>query len=431
MTCDPANLTVVMRFAWPELKMVNFRVAYERSVVRVRLAAHELSYTRLLTLVHDSIGTSVVLKFVDEDADVVLLTCDEDLLDVLHLQRGTSCVDLLGERGSTVSMSILGVDSSVIIFDINEQEFPGSDSDSLDPVPMVEHTDIQCNNCSTTPLIGIRYKCTVCADFDLCQACEPSNIHPDTHSMLKMRTPQAMPIKTVTHTGVRCDSCSATPIIGVRYKCDICPDFNMCSLCEARDTHTSTHPLLKLKAPLAVPEKLFAEFIEDVTIPDGSNLSPGDTVAKVWRLRNTGTTPWPAGLKIRPVGGSPNYFIPSSLDVSLPSVAAGASIQISVDVLVPPTPSRYVSYFKLESHTGDVFGPRFWIDFSVLDSPQKEGVINPQVQDGVERFSNELLELKFMGVPVDTPRNVCLLDRFNGDTNAVVNWYVEKNSKKN
>jgi hypothetical protein len=37
------------------------------------------------------------------------------------------------------------------------------------------------------------------------------------------------------------------PITGVRYKCKICPDFDLCSACEAKNVHPVDHPLLKLK----------------------------------------------------------------------------------------------------------------------------------------------------------------------------------------
>ena len=41
-----------------------------------------------------------------------------------------------------------------------------------------------------------------------------------------------------------------------------------------------------------------AEFIEDVTVPDGTVLSPGEHFRKVWRLRNTGTCTWNRSYKV-------------------------------------------------------------------------------------------------------------------------------------
>ncbi len=47
------------------------------------------------------------------------------------------------------------------------------------------------------------------------------------------------------HTMVTCDICKTKPIVGTRYKCCICDDFDLCSSCEAKGTHKD-HPLIKL-----------------------------------------------------------------------------------------------------------------------------------------------------------------------------------------
>ena len=53
-----------------------------------------------------------------------------------------------------------------------------------------------------------------------------------------------------------------------------------------------------------------ATFISDVTIPDGTVLSPGRTFGKTWRLKNTGTTTWSSGYQLAFVGGDQLPRIP-------------------------------------------------------------------------------------------------------------------------
>jgi len=54
---------------------------------------------------------------------------------------------------------------------------------------------------------------------------------------------------TSVHTVVRCDGCDVFPIVGIRYKCHTCRDFDYCEKCEATKDHP--HPFIKLKKPVA------------------------------------------------------------------------------------------------------------------------------------------------------------------------------------
>jgi len=49
------------------------------------------------------------------------------------------------------------------------------------------------------------------------------------------------------HVGVTCDGCEG-PVIGARYKCVVCPDYDLCSKCEAKGLHPG-HNMIKMTAP--------------------------------------------------------------------------------------------------------------------------------------------------------------------------------------
>lgn len=57
--------------------------------------------------------------------------------------------------------------------------------------------------------------------------------------------------QVVTHVGVSCDGCGESPIIGVRYKCAVCKDFDYCANCEEKLDHD--HPFLKIKKAGGAP----------------------------------------------------------------------------------------------------------------------------------------------------------------------------------
>ncbi|KAF2110168.1 hypothetical protein BDV96DRAFT_501453 [Lophiotrema nucula] len=53
----------------------------------------------------------------------------------------------------------------------------------------VIHRGITCNGCDTKPIRGIRWRCANCADFDLCSDCEATDSHYKTHIFYKIRVP--------------------------------------------------------------------------------------------------------------------------------------------------------------------------------------------------------------------------------------------------
>src|SRR5690606_11879693 len=76
-----------------------------------------------------------------------------------------------------------------------------------------------------------------------------------------------------------------------------------------------------------------AEFVGDITIPDGTEMAPGQAFTKIWRIKNNGTSTWTSAYKLHFDHGSqmsgPN-------DVSLPNnVAPGQEVDISVNLVSP------------------------------------------------------------------------------------------------
>ncbi|TFK50435.1 cysteine proteinase [Heliocybe sulcata] len=67
-------------------------------------------------------------------------------------------------------------------------EVPAPDSTPAQAV----HTGYTCDACKTSPIVGPRFHCldSECADFDLCEKCMNSGIHPKEHRMLRINTPE-------------------------------------------------------------------------------------------------------------------------------------------------------------------------------------------------------------------------------------------------
>ena len=113
---------------------------------------------------------------------------------------------------------------------------------------------------------------------------------------------------------------------------------------------------------------LCASFVSDVTVPDGSYVSPGASFVKTWQIRNTGTTTWTTGYQLVFSSGS-QLSGPSA--VALPhSVAPGQTVDISVTLTAPANAGKYRGYWMLKADTGQLFGVgagckvAFWVEIT-------------------------------------------------------------------
>jgi len=254
--------------------------------------------------------------------------------------------------------------------------------------------------------------------------------------------PVPAPSGPVVHDGVTCDGCQVSPIVGIRYKCFVCRDFDLCAACEATKTHDQSHPLLQMTqsgvapwkmhcqrrrhgpesegpgmghhhgmgrwgrmhhhmappfgAPAGVPPvgqmppppgfgfggfgwggaqgdhpkcmrklmklKYLARFVQDVTIEDGSILKPAEKFNKVWRMRNSGEEAWPEETFLAFVGGD---RLGAPEQVPLPrTVNPGEEVDLAVEMTAPEQPGRYTGYWRLVTPNGR-FGQRVWVDILV------------------------------------------------------------------
>ena len=51
------------------------------------------------------------------------------------------------------------------------------------------------------------------------------------------------------HYGIKCNNCQCFPIIGCRYKCNICDNISFCENCEKKIGKSHSHPLIKMNNP--------------------------------------------------------------------------------------------------------------------------------------------------------------------------------------
>jgi tetratricopeptide (TPR) repeat protein len=109
-----------------------------------------------------------------------------------------------------------------------------------------KHYFITCDECLTSPIVGIRYKCRTCFDYNLCQNCYKSISNANTHPhafKLVLKSKFELDEDNVIYEEISCDGCKTIPICGSRYQCQHCFAFDFCGKCytELRKGHDSSH----------------------------------------------------------------------------------------------------------------------------------------------------------------------------------------------
>ena len=98
-------------------------------------------------------------------------------------------------------------------------------------------------------------------------------------------------------------------------------------------------------------------FVEDVTIPDGSIMKPGEPFTKTWRLRNTGTVSW-RGRFLSRVGVGDGVSMPKSPPkVEISDTGPGETVDISVKMVAPTSQGQTKVTFKMTDEFGQLYFP--------------------------------------------------------------------------
>ncbi|NWH25566.1 NBR1 protein, partial [Grus americana] len=271
---------------------------------------------------------------------------------------------------------------------------------------------ISCCNCQAR-IVGVRYQCSVCPAYNICEQCEAGiYAHDPNHVLLKLRRPVLCTAEN--YSLAEFSSRLPATLEQVRLQKQMDKRFLKAEKqrlraekkqrkAEVRELkkqlklhrkihlwnsvhilETSGSPTLKSESlqpntvlspsePFqAVVPTLSAVFVDE-NLPDGTHLQPGTKFIKHWRMKNTGNVEWSSDTKLKLMWGNLTLASSEKKDVLVPSLPSGQVGTVSVEFVAPNIEGTYTSHWRL-SHRGEQFGPRIWCSIVVDPSPATDSL---------------------------------------------------------
>ncbi|XP_031324561.1 next to BRCA1 gene 1 protein isoform X2 [Camelus dromedarius] len=271
---------------------------------------------------------------------------------------------------------------------------------------------IACSNCQRR-IIGVRYQCSLCPSYNICEDCESGPYaHDSNHVLLKLRRPVAGSSEPFSHSRFSTPRLPAA-LEQARLQKQVDKNFlkaekqrlraekkqrkaEVKELKKQLKLHRKIHlwnsinGLQSPRSPLGRPESLLqsntltlplqpcapmmptlsAAFVDE-NLPDGTHLQPGTKFIKHWRMKNTGNVKWSTDTKLKFMWGNLTLASTEKKDVLVPCLKAGHVGVVSVEFVAPALEGTYTSHWRL-SHKGQQFGPRVWCSIIVDPFPSTE-----------------------------------------------------------
>lgn len=453
------------------------KIVFKDEIRRVSLDKRSLNPRSDATVTFQELKTTIMeiipklqnrtfsVTYFDDEGDEVTISSDDELLEALKIAKkvGTAVprftVKTAGKaKGGSEEKPTNTAETGC------DEDTPKPSVAEFGRVPV--HRFVACDQCGMEPIVGVRYKCTVRDNYDICEKCEASI--PQPFAMVKIPAPRMDPTRAgrlphgVLHglfgpgvarrphggrgggpigapgdcrgrgrgcgylrrfareNGISVEEAknihhSGSPAFGAPVP-ETGPSSNPTS--SAQDPNTDdkdemleafvefspfvnamdvsrnwTQSAAERKLQEAIeeslktsepPKKPALRFVRDVTVPDGTVVSPGEVLIKTWRVRNDGDRVWPEGATLANAGG--DEIQRTSTVSTIPLLSPGEEAEISVEVVAPTAPGRYVSYYRMQLKNEKYFGHRLWIDILVMNNSE-EGewdVINEQILTSIE-----------------------------------------------
>lgn len=202
----------------------------------------------------------------------------------------------------------------------------------------------------------LRYPIIAILTILLAGACAPATTPAPTPDVNAIRTSAAYTV--VAELTLTAASWTATPL----------PPTETPTLEPATPTATTaaaliTDPtLIALGTPGTLCDSMTFGADVDVTIPDGTGMTPGQDFIKTWRISNDGACAWGDGYGLIYAYGEQMSGQPVPLGTV---VEVGQSVEVSVNLKAPDRAGEYTSAWQMANAKGVPFGKAIYLKIIV------------------------------------------------------------------
>lgn len=158
---------------------------------------------------------------------------------------------------------------------------------------------------------------------------------------------------------------------------------------------TSPFPTFPLASPTAAPQVPFptsvnsspvatvqncdsSTFVSDVTIPDGTVMTPGQTFVKTWLVQNSGTCTWDTSYKI---GFGFGEAMSGAATALTKTVAPGEQVEVSVNLTTPAKSGDLTGTWRMMNKQGAFFGTNLTVVIKVAEATPTNTSVPPTPTD--------------------------------------------------
>jgi hypothetical protein len=104
-------------------------------------------------------------------------------------------------------------------------------------------------------------------------------------------------------------------------------------------------------------------FLDDISIPDGTFVSPGQILDKRWSVENNGSCNWNQEFSLQLIAG-PELGV--STEQALHPARSGSQAQIQILFTAPQEPGTHRSAWQARDPGGKLFGDPIFIEVTVV-----------------------------------------------------------------